>query len=196
MFEQFKNTIGLEEDKWQDYSSCFKRMQVPAKTSLLKEGQISKKLFLIEKGCMRAWYNNNGREITLQFFFENDMVSSIESFRNKLPSLVALDTIEPSVIWWIHKKDLDRIIDEITESKELRDKFIDALFRRIYVYMKHFFSFIKDTPAQRYLNLIREKPQIISRIPQHYIASYLGISAVHLSRIKNISLKKRKPSGI
>ncbi len=76
---------------------------------------------------------------------------------------------------------------------ELRDKFIAAIFERTFDYMKHFLSFIKDTPAQRYLNLIKEKPQIIQRIPQHYIASYLGISSVHLSRIKNrLAAKKYK----
>jgi hypothetical protein len=59
--------------------------------------------------------------------------------------------------------------------------------------MKHFFSFIKDSPAQRYQNLMKEKPEIIRRIPQHYIASYLGVSSVHLSRIKNkLAGKKHK----
>jgi CRP-like cAMP-binding protein len=191
MFDQFKNKFPLDEQHWKDYTNCFKRVVVPAKTVLLKEGEISKKLFLIEKGCIRVWYNNNGKDITLQFFFENNTVSSIESFRKKFPSLVVIETIEPSVLWWIHKKDVDRIIAEITEIAELRDKFINALFERTYSHMKHFFSFMKDTPAQRYLNLIEEKPQIVKRIPQHYIASYLGISAVHLSRIKNKLANKK-----
>jgi hypothetical protein len=57
--------------------------------------------------------------------------------------------------------------------------------------MKHFFSFIKDTPAQRYINLIKDKPHVVKRTPQHYTASYLGISTVHLSRIKNKLAKKK-----
>ena len=52
-------------------------------------------------------------------------------------------------------------------------------------YMNEFVSFIRDTPEQRYLNLLHIKPHIIQRVPQHYIASYLGISRVHLSRIKS-----------
>jgi DNA-directed RNA polymerase specialized sigma subunit len=51
--------------------------------------------------------------------------------------------------------------------------------------MNHFLSSIRDTPRQRYLNLVKEKPQIVKRVPQHYIASYLGITTVHLSRIKS-----------
>ena len=80
MFTPFRNKFLPEGDKWDSYVNCFKRIEVPAKTILLKEGEISKKMFLIEKGCIRVWYNNNGKDITSQFFFENEMVSSIESF--------------------------------------------------------------------------------------------------------------------
>jgi hypothetical protein len=83
---------------------------------------------------------------------------------------------------------------EINEIAALREKFIDIIFERTFDYMKHFFSFIKDTPEQRYLNLLKDKPQIVQRVPQHYIASYLGISSVHLSRVKN-KLAKRKRSN-
>ncbi|MEP6929264.1 MAG: Crp/Fnr family transcriptional regulator, partial [Flavobacterium sp.] len=78
---------------------------------------------------------------------------------------------------------------ELIEIPELREKFIEILFERTFDYMKHFFSFIKDSPEQRYQNILKENPQIIKRIPQHYIASYLGITSVHLSRIKNKLLK-------
>jgi CRP-like cAMP-binding protein len=192
MFDQFKNKFPLDEEQWNDYINCFKRVEVPARTILLKEGEISKKLFLIEKGCIRVWFNNNGKDITFHFFFENSTVASIESFRKKIASSVTIETIEPSVLWWIHKKDIDSIVSETSKIPEWRDKFIDAIFERTFDYMKHFFSFIKDTPSQRYLNLIEEKPQIVKRIPQHYIASYLGISTVHLSRIKNKLAKKKQ----
>jgi CRP-like cAMP-binding protein len=195
MFDQFRSKFPIDEEHWEKYSSLFKRLEVPARTVLLKEGEISKKMFLIEKGCIRVWFNNQGKEITLQFFFENNMVSSIESFRKKFPSPLSIETIEPSILWWIHKKDFDRIIAEISEIQVLRELLINMLFERTFGHMQHFFSFMKDSPAQRYLNLIEEKPAIVQRIPQHYIASYLGISAVHLSRIKNtITKKKNKPS--
>ena len=192
MFDQFKNKFPLDDNRWIDYTSCFKRIQVPAKTILLKEGEISKKLFLIEKGCIRVWFNNNGKDITVQFFFENSAVASVESFIKELPSPVIIETIETCVLWYIHKKDMDRIIEEIKCIPEIRDKFINIIFDRTFNYMKHFFSFIRDTPTERYLNLIKEKPQIVQRIPQHYIASYLGITTVHLSRIKNKIAAKKK----
>jgi len=184
MFDQLRKKISLDDSKWNDYTSRFKRIEVPVKTVLLNEGEISKKLFLVEQGCIRAWFNNYGKDITFQFFFESNTVASIESLRKNIPSPVAIETIEPSVLWYIHKKDLNRIIEEIKGIPRLRDAFIDAIFERTFDYMKHFFSFIKDTPQQRYLNLLKEKPEIIKRVPQHYIASCLGITTVHLSRIK------------
>ncbi len=193
MFEQFRNLLPIPDDKWYEYISYFKRIQVPAKTALLNEGAISKKAFFIEKGCVRVWFKNNKRDITFQFFFENSIVASIESFRKGIPSPVTIETIEPSVLWYIQKKDIDRIIPEITEIVIIREKFIGAIFERTFNYMRHSLSFIKDTPEQRYLNLIKEKPQIVQRVPQHYIASYLGISKVHLSRIKS-KISKGKQS--
>jgi CRP-like cAMP-binding protein len=191
MFDQFRNKFPLEDSKWNEYTSYFKRLEVPPKTILLEEGEISKRLFIIEKGCIRVWFNNNGKDLTTQFFFENQNVASIESFIKKLPSPVFIETIEPSVLWWIHKNDIDIIMEEIKEIPELRDQFIDKIFQRTFDYIRHFVSFIKDSPSQRYLNLIEENPQIVQRVPQHYIASYLGVSTVHLSRIKSKLLQKK-----
>ncbi|ANH82303.1 cyclic nucleotide-binding protein [Niabella ginsenosidivorans] len=186
------NKFPFTAAQWLQYKNYFKRITVPSKTVLLNEGAVSKKLYLIEKGCIRVWFNNNGRDITFQFFFENDTVASIESFRKKIPSLVTIETIEPSTLWWIYKKDMDRIIEEVLTTPALRDQFINAVFERTFDYMKHFFSFIRNTPEQRYTHLLNERPQLIQRVPQHYIASYLGITPVHLSRIKN-KLAKNKP---
>jgi len=191
MFDQFRNKFPLTDEKWMEYTNHFNRMEVPAKTTLLEEGEISKKLFIIEKGCIRVWFNNNGKDLTTQFFFENQSVASIESFMKKFPSQAAVETIEPSVLWWISKNDLDAILEEIKEIPELRDRLINMLFQRTFDYMKYFVSFIKDSPTQRYLNLIEERPQIIQRVPQHYIASYLGVTTVHLSRIKSKLVHKK-----
>ena len=192
MLEQFRTKFQLNDEQWDDYSGCFHRMEVPSKTLLLKEGEISKKMFLIEKGCIRVWFKNDGKEITSQFFFENETVGSIESFLKNIPSPTNIETIESSVLWWIPKNDLERILTEIKEIPHLRDMFINKIFERTFDYMKYFFSTIKDSPQQRYLNLMKERPQIVKRVPQHYIASYLGISTVHLSRIKNKIAKEKK----
>ncbi|WP_300670534.1 Crp/Fnr family transcriptional regulator [Soonwooa sp.] len=191
MFEELKQKLQLTDQQWNDYFSCFHKIEVAPRTILLQENEIAKKMFIIEKGCIRVWFNNDGKEVTLQFFFEKEAVGSLESFFKNMPSVVHIETVEPCVIWWIHNKDLDRILSEVKEIPYLRDMYIDKIFQRTFDYMNYFFSTIKDTPEKRYLNLMKERPQIIKRVPQHYIASYLGISSVHLSRIKNKLIKKK-----
>lgn len=191
MFEHLKNRFPFPKETCEKFTRSFQRMEVSAKTTLLKEDEVSLNAYFIEKGIVRAWYNNDGKDVTFQFFMENTMFSSLESFRKGLPSMVSFETIEPCVLWQIDKASLDSILEEIYEIPELRSKFMDSVFERVFDYMKHFFSFIKNTPQQRYINLSQQKPEIIKRVPQHYIASYLGITTVHLSRIKSKILKDR-----
>ena len=191
MFEHIKKRFPFPKEKWRKFLGSFERMEVPAKTLLLKEDEVSYNAYYIEKGMVRAWYNNDGKDVTFQFFLENTMFSSLESFKKGLPSMVSFETIEPCILNKINKPDVEAFLEEVYENPELRNLFMDALFERVFDYMKHFFSFIKDTPQQRYLNLVKQKPEIIKRVPQHYIASYLGITTVHLSRIKSKILKER-----
>jgi CRP-like cAMP-binding protein len=191
MFEQLKNKFLFDEKRWDNYVSCFKKIKTPAKTTLLQEGEISKKVFFIETGCIRVWFNKDGQDITFQFFLEGDRVSSTESFKKNIPSIVTIETIEPCTLWVINKKDMDKMMEDGFGNPKVRERLLDVLFDRNIHYMKHCLSFIKDTPQQRYTNLMKEKPQIIKRVPQHYIASYLGISAVHLSRIKSKLAKEK-----
>ncbi len=170
------------DSDWDKFDHLFKRKEVPAKTMLLQEGQISRTMFFIEKGCLRTWVNNDGREITTQFFFEGDKVSSIESFRANQPSLYSIESLEPCILQTISQQDFQNALENMPEiKKELEEH----LFRRLLHAQKLFYSYLKNTPQQRYQELIEEHPHIIQRIPQHYIASYLGITAVSLSRIRN-----------
>ena len=172
----------LISSEWEEFRHLFKRQEVPAKTMLLQEGQISKIMFFIEKGCLRTWINSDGKEITTQFFFEGDSVSSIESFRTNQPSLYSIESIEPCILQTISQKDFQHILEN---SPQLKMKLEDHLFRRLFQSQQLLYSFLKSNPQKRYEELIENNPHIVKRVPQHYIASYLGITSVSLSRIRN-----------
>lgn len=172
----------IESNKWEEFNQFFKKQEVPAKTILLQEGQISRTMFFIEKGCLRTWVNNDGKEMTTQFFFEGDKVSSIESFRTNQPSLYSIESLEPCILQTISQQDFQNVLENFPEIKE---EIQEHLFRRFLQSQKFLYSFLKNNPQQRYQELIEESPHIIQRIPQHYIASYLGITSVSLSRIRN-----------
>ncbi|MDD7886969.1 Crp/Fnr family transcriptional regulator [Flavivirga sp. 57AJ16] len=172
----------IKTNKWHKLSHFFKQIEIPAKTTLLEEGKVSKNMFFIEKGCLRTWVNNKGKDITTQFFFEGNSVSSIESFRTNQPSLYSIESIEECIIHTISQKDFYIILDK---SPSIKKEMEEHLFRRLAHYQQLLLSHLIETPQERYENLLKKKPEIIKRVPQHYIASYLGITSVSLSRIRN-----------
>lgn len=167
--------------QWEAYSRFFTPLEVPAKTTLLREGEIARQAYYIQKGCLRLWFNDNGKDITFQFFFEGQGVSSVESFRTGRPSLFNLETLEPCTLMVVTKANFEKMVAEVPGFKEVIE---ENIYQRLEHYFALFLSRIRDTPEQRYKNLLREHPEIVQRIPQHYIASYLGITPVSLSRIR------------
>lgn len=156
--------------------------QVPALTTLLYQGDISHSLYFIKQGSLRLWHNNGERDITMQFFFENQMVSAFESIYLETESLYSIESIEDTTIY---KLDRDNLLKLMNNSEELQHDILNFICARFISYQHYFLSRIKDSPAERYHDLVANEPRIIARVPQHYIASYLGITAVSLSRIKN-----------
>ena len=155
---------------------------VSSKTVLLEEGKVADKLYLIHKGCLRLFFYNEGKDITFQFFFEGDFVASFDSLYKRQPSLFFLESIESSEISVIGRDDFYNLIEQ---NLSLRQIYEEKLIDRFHTYQQLFLSRIKNTPQQRYEELLKEYPNIIQRVPQHYVASYLGITPVSLSRIRN-----------
>ena len=157
-------------------------LSVPSKAILLEEGKIAEKLYLIHKGCLRLFFYNEGKDITFQFFFEGDFVASFDSLYKRTPSLFYLESIEPTELTAIRREDF---YNQINNNLSFRQLYEEKLIDRFHAYQQLFLSRIKNTPQQRYEELLKEYPNIIQRVSQHYIASYLGITPVSLSRIRN-----------
>ncbi|OQP63568.1 cyclic nucleotide-binding protein [Niastella vici] len=191
MFFHFRNKFPQLNAYWDKYLPFQQRREVAAKTVLLQEGKKSQHYIFIEKGCVRTFLNKDGTDKTVQFFFEQEGLTSFDSFINNVPSLLTIETIEPSVIYLLPKKHVTRLMSELSLEPFFAQMLLQISAQRQLHYMNEFVSFIRDTPEQRYQNLLKKRPHIIQRVPQHYIASYLGVSTVHLSRIKSKLAKGR-----
>lgn len=185
MIFHFRNKFPQLNPFWDKYLEYQKRLEVPAKTILLEEGKVSQHYIFIEKGCVRAFFYNKGEDKTVQFFFENEGLASLESFVNNTPSAFTVETIEPSIVYLLPKQYVIQLMDELSREPDFAQLTLRLSAARQTHYINELVSFIRDTPEERYLKLLNERPHIVQRIPQHYIASYLGISKVHLSRIKS-----------
>jgi len=182
MFGNLINKLKKDKTNWAKVQDLFIEREIPSKTVLLHEGEISTHLFFVKKGCLRIWFNKDGKDITFQFFFERQGVSSIDSLLSNTPSMFTIESIEPTLLITLSKDHFDQLLHYYPD---LKDSLQEILFQRFRNYAALFLSMIKDTPRERYEDLIRNHPEIIQRVPQHYIASYLGITPISLSRIRN-----------
>jgi CRP-like cAMP-binding protein len=180
-FEDISNYLKKQGIS-RDIREIFEHRELPSKHILLKEGEIADRMFLVEKGCLRSYFYKDGKDITFQFFFEKDGVASAESFFENKPSRFYIEAIEKTVIMAFQKK---QYLETMENMPELKNMMFAGIQKRLFQYMDYMMSYIKDTPAERYLNLMKTRPEIIKRVPQHYIASYLGMTPVSLSRIRN-----------
>lgn len=151
------------------------------KQLLLRQGDVSNSFFFIVKGCIRMHYLVEGQEKTTFFFTENQFVSSYESFTKQKPSTHNLECVEPCEVVVITQANAFELLSF--------SKNFDSLARimmedELAMYQKIVASFITLTPEERYLDLVKNRPQLIQRIPQHQLATYLGVNAESLSRIK------------
>lgn len=167
---------------WAQYQHLYEEIDVSPRTVLLEEGKVSRYGYYIVEGAIRLWFNNKGKETTFQFFFEGEGVSSVESFRTGQPSMYTIETITAARLYKISRENLEEVMDSIPG---FRLQMEEILFQRLLRYTKMFISQIRDTPKERYEALIRDQPHILQRVPLQYIASYLGITPVSLSRIRN-----------
>jgi CRP-like cAMP-binding protein len=129
----------------------------------------------------RIYYYKDGNDITESFSFEGDIVARIESLFSAKPSRKAIQVLEDSELVAINASQLFQLYNSFPE--------IERLFRKIfeagYVQMVHRLEGIQfHTAEERYSALLDEAPGVLKRVPLKYIASYLGITQVSLSRIR------------
>lgn len=163
------------------FLSQLEPVEVPARTILLREGDVADRLYFIDCGCLRLGFLDSGRDITFQFFLGGECVASFDSLYTRAPSLFTLQALEPSRLRVLPRADFFHLLDADADARRYFEQKLVSRFR---AYQQLFLSRIRLTPRQRYEELLHTRPDLLRRIPQHYIASYLGITPVSLSRIR------------
>jgi CRP-like cAMP-binding protein len=155
---------------------------------LLEPGQYCKVGYRVLKGCLRSYViDTSGKSHILQFAPENWVISDLESYSNKTPSKIFIDAIEDSQLEVISDKYLDTLEDlDKSTLIEIHIKFRNNLIAT----HNRLISLLSGTAEEKYLEFIKIYPNLIQRIPQKLIASYLGMTPEHLSYIRNKISKK------
>lgn len=161
---------------------CFHELVFSKNDFLITEGKICRHLYFLEKGALRGFYLEDGREITHWFAFENNFLTSFHSFITQQPTVENLQLIEGSVLWAITKTDLNRLLSQYHELEKL----LRIAYEKYYIRLEEkFINSHFTTAAERYERLLDQQSHILERVPLGQIASYLGISQETLSRIRS-----------
>ncbi len=187
IIERLSYFIPLDKDEQDHFVSKLKVKQCHKKELVLQEGQICKYAYFINTGCLRYFYNVDGQENTAQFFFENGWYADYESFLSGNPSNQNIETLEKSELLLLSAKDLQELYTDIPKF----ERFGRLMAENAFLGIKQRSEMLENlTAEERYLSIMKDRPKVFERIPQHYIASYLGIKPPSLSRIRKRIAKR------
>jgi CRP-like cAMP-binding protein len=171
-------TFGADE--LDDITSRFTERSMVKNGFLLEEGQVCTDLVFVQNGCLRLYYVDNDVEISVWFAFPHSSAIDIYSFISDKPSVYYLQAIEDSRVWYLPKAELTALYEQYPRMQEMMRKFWeDAVLNLI----DRFTALQRDSAEKRYLDLMA-KPPYLQKIPQKYLASFIGVTPTSLSRIR------------
>ncbi len=185
--------ISFNEQEWQLHQSILSRRFLKKGEFLLRGGEVCDHVTFINNGHFRVYNIVNEEELTINFAFEGNYVTDYISFVSRRPSSDFILAMDDAEILQIKYNDLQATY----EKSPVWQKFGRIMAEYILVFIaERNKALLFNTPEERYINLMKERPKVIERIPQQYIASYLGIKPESLSRIrKRMTDSKKTYSG-
>ena len=165
------------------FNSLLEFKAIPKKTILLHEGEMCNFEAFVIKGCVRKYYiDANGFEVILQFAIENSWISDISfSIYEKNPSRVYIETLEDCEFFLFNPTTKEELF---SRAPKFERAFRILMQRSLAVTQDRLFNTISKTATEKYAEFLEQYPALPQRVAQHYIASYLGISAEFLSKIR------------
>ncbi len=180
-FRKFVEQYGsLSNDGMDELVDKLKSAQVKKNEFLLIPGKVCHRLFFVNSGCVRLYYISNGVEITVWFSFENNSAIELSSFLGETASDYYLEAIEDSEVLSLDKSELTNLYDRYPELQKIMRSFWEDVILNL---LRRFTALQKDSAEKRYLDLM-DQPIYLQRIPQKYLASYIGVTPTSLSRIR------------
>lgn len=181
IIQSIQSVVPLNKVEEEAFTRILAIKQFKKKEFLLQEGQICNKVSFINSGCMRLFYNVEGIENTVQFFFSNSFYTDYTSFLTGQPTIENMQALEACEVVHFRKTDLYKLYNIYPVFDRVGRVMAENAFLSLSKLNK---MLTNEEPEQRYLNLLEQRPELVERIPQHYIASYLGIKPESLSRIR------------
>ena len=179
---------AITEEEYNAFRDLFLPKTFPKKTILCKPGRIASELYFINKGSLRLFYEIDDADRTLFFAFENQFTGPCRSFMLGEPNHQIFETLEESELLVVKREPFLEALEKHHRLALLRSMIAEE---NLFITEGIVSFLLLNSPEERYSNLLKHNPEILKRIPQHQIASYLGISPVSLSRIRKRIITKK-----
>lgn len=191
MHESIQNYISrfvsLTPEELSVVENCMQLQEIPKKTILLNAGDVCNFEAYVLKGCIREYFiDHKGQELTLEFAVEDWWVSDITSFENQTPSIMYIETLEDCELLMLSRAAKDELLARVPKLERM---FRLMIQRHLSVLQKRLFRTVSYTAMDKFEQFLRRYPSLPQRVPQHYIASYLGITPEFLSKLRKRQMK-------
>lgn len=188
LVEMMSNFMDLTNDEKEGIKEAFPIKTFAKDTHLLKEGQISKNAFVVINGCIREYYMKEGEEITSEFYTEMQSAVNFESMANGKPSKCYFTCTEETTVAIMNAEKENTLYKKFPHFGEVCRVEMEKILGES---QENLLIFKNSTPKERYLNLLKNRPDLLQRVPQYQLASYLGMKPETLSRVrKRIATKE------
>ncbi|MES3018451.1 MAG: Crp/Fnr family transcriptional regulator [Bacteroidota bacterium] len=187
-FESFKKKVELTHEEQQHITKYLTPKKLRKKQYLLQEGDACKYVAFVEKGALRAYsMDDKGNEHIIQFGLEGWTISDLYSFITGEPATYNIDAIEDSELTLISASAHEELLNTVPKY----ETFTRLNITGAYVAMQKRLTSIISSPSEdRYENFNSLYPDIVQRVPQHMIASYMGLTPETLSRVRKKIVRK------
>ena len=173
--------VPLEADAWNAYTDKLTVRKLKKNEILWNIGEVCKEVGFITKGGMRYFFYRDGEEVTGQFFFENTFVTIYASLITEKVTEIAFQALEETEVLMISKASLHKLFDQYKSWERFGRLMAEHNIVQMVTVRA---SLASATPKEKYLQLLKERPKVIERVPLNIIASYLDITPEHLSRVR------------
>jgi CRP/FNR family transcriptional regulator, anaerobic regulatory protein len=172
---------SITEEEWENAESRLEIIQLKKGAFLFKEGQVCQHVAFINKGLIRAYNLIDGKEFVQGFVPQGEFISEYTSFLTRAPATLNMDAMEDSELILLHYDDLQELYNTNAVYERVGRKIAEYLFIE---FNRNNIAINTLSPEQRYQLIIENEAYLLTSVPQYMIASYLGITPEHLSRIR------------
>lgn len=187
LLKSIQDYISLNEKEIELLSNAVEKRMFSKNDIIFTEGNVAEDIYFVTKGCVRLFYTVDGTDKTAFFYTEGQFICAGESYTYNIPAVENYQAVEDTELLIFSKSKIDLLLKEVP-SVEVIARI--ATENELITCQKVIASFVTKSAEERYIDLLNTQGELFQRVPQQYIASFLGVSPETLSRIKTRVFKR------